>query len=89
MSEEIFGAVLPLVPVTDVDAAIAFIQRRPKPLAIYVFADDSSSSASSASSASSSPSASSSCVQRIIHETSSGGVCVNDVMMHFSNVRSL
>ncbi|KAI0648695.1 aldehyde dehydrogenase [Trametes meyenii] len=37
MSEEIFGPVLPLVPVKDVDEAVAFIKAREHPLAIYVF----------------------------------------------------
>jgi aldehyde dehydrogenase (NAD+) len=37
MHDEIFGPVLPLVPVADVDAAIAFVNRRDKPLALYVF----------------------------------------------------
>jgi aldehyde dehydrogenase (NAD+) len=40
MQEEIFGPVLPLVEVADVDAAIAFITARDKPLALYVFTDD-------------------------------------------------
>ncbi|KAI0951544.1 hypothetical protein AcW1_008564 [Taiwanofungus camphoratus] len=37
MSEEIFGPVLPIVPVKDVDEAIAFINAHDHPLAIYVF----------------------------------------------------
>jgi aldehyde dehydrogenase (NAD+) len=40
MAEEIFGPVLPLVAVPDLDAAIAFVVERDKPLALYVFADD-------------------------------------------------
>ena len=40
MQEEIFGPVLPLVEVADVDAAIAFITSRDKPLALYVFTAD-------------------------------------------------
>jgi aldehyde dehydrogenase (NAD+) len=37
MQEEIFGPILPLVEVADVDAAIDFINDREKPLALYVF----------------------------------------------------
>ncbi len=37
MQEEIFGPILPLVEVADVDAAIEFVVARDKPLALYVF----------------------------------------------------
>ncbi|XP_078278167.1 aldehyde dehydrogenase family 3 member A2-like isoform X2 [Rhinoraja longicauda] len=37
MQEEIFGPVLPIVTVSGVDEAIAFISQRDKPLALYVF----------------------------------------------------
>ncbi|NGO70355.1 aldehyde dehydrogenase family protein [Streptomyces boncukensis] len=37
MQEEIFGPVLPLVEVADLDEAIAFINERDKPLALYAF----------------------------------------------------
>ncbi|KAI0760874.1 NAD-aldehyde dehydrogenase [Trametes elegans] len=40
MSEEIFGPVLAVLPVKDVDAAIALINSRDQPLAIYVFSPD-------------------------------------------------
>jgi aldehyde dehydrogenase (NAD+) len=40
MQEEIFGPLLPILPVDDVDEAVAFVNRRDKPLALYVFADD-------------------------------------------------
>jgi aldehyde dehydrogenase (NAD+) len=40
MQEEIFGPVLPLLAVDDVDAAIDFVNGRDKPLALYVFAED-------------------------------------------------
>ena len=39
MLEEIFGPVLPLVEVADLDEAIAFINEREKPLALYAFTD--------------------------------------------------
>jgi aldehyde dehydrogenase (NAD+) len=37
MQEEIFGPILPILPVRDLDEAIAFVNARPKPLALYVF----------------------------------------------------
>lgn len=40
MADEIFGPILPVLSVPSADAAIAFINDRPKPLALYVFADD-------------------------------------------------
>ena len=40
MREEIFGPVLPLVRSATLDDAIAFVNDRPKPLALYVFARD-------------------------------------------------
>ncbi len=40
MQEEIFGPILPIVPVASIDEAIGFINDRPKPLALYAFSDD-------------------------------------------------
>lgn len=39
MGEEIFGPILPVVTVTDLDEAIGFINDRDKPLALYVFTE--------------------------------------------------
>ncbi len=44
MAEEIFGPVLPVLPVDGIDEAIAFVNARPKPLALYVFTSDSHTS---------------------------------------------
>ncbi|MEU8825232.1 aldehyde dehydrogenase family protein [Streptomyces sp. NPDC048636] len=40
MCEEIFGPVLPILTVADLDEAIAFINDRDKPLALYAFTED-------------------------------------------------
>ncbi|GAA0431116.1 aldehyde dehydrogenase family protein [Leifsonia naganoensis] len=40
MKEEIFGPILPIVPVADSEAAIGIINRGDKPLALYVFTTD-------------------------------------------------
>jgi len=42
MQEEIFGPILPILPVPDVDAAISFVNAREKPLSLYVFSRDRS-----------------------------------------------
>ena len=66
MTTEIFGPVLPLVTIKSVDEAIAFINDREKPLALYVFADEGVG-------------------RHVLHHTSSGGACINDVIMHIAN----
>lgn len=40
MQEEIFGPVLPIITVSDMSEAIHFINKREKPLALYVFSSD-------------------------------------------------
>ena len=40
MQEEIFGPILPVISVPNVSQAVAFINRGPKPLALYCFSSD-------------------------------------------------
>jgi aldehyde dehydrogenase (NAD+) len=40
MTQEIFAPVLPVQTFTDADEIIGYVRQRPKPLAIYVFSDD-------------------------------------------------
>jgi len=42
MNEEIFGPILPVLSVSDMDEAIQFVNSRPKPLALYVFTKNKS-----------------------------------------------
>lgn len=63
MDEEIFGPILPVIEVDDLSAALAFVNARPKPLALYLFTKDRATA------------------RRVIAETSSGSVAVNDVVM--------
>lgn len=95
MQEEIFGPLLPIVAVSDMDDAINFINEREKPLALYIFCSDKKVSrtyptargnvcTSSSSHVSSASSFSLKAIKRFIEETTSGGVTVNDVMMHYT-----
>jgi aldehyde dehydrogenase (NAD+) len=66
MAEEIFGPILPVLSYEDLGEAIAAINKRPQPLALYIFAQDRA-------------------VQKqVLASTSSGGVCINDVVMQFA-----
>lgn len=40
MAGEIFGPILPVLPVPDMEAAIVTVNRNPKPLALYVFTSE-------------------------------------------------
>jgi aldehyde dehydrogenase (NAD+) len=40
MVDEIFGPILPVLGVKDMEQAIAFVNQRPKPLALYLFSSD-------------------------------------------------
>lgn len=40
MQEEIFGPILPIIPYKRLDEAIRFVQRHPKPLACYIFSNN-------------------------------------------------
>ena len=37
MQEELFGPILPVLPIASLDEALAQVRRRPKPLALYLF----------------------------------------------------
>ncbi len=65
MNEEIFGPILPITTYSTLDEAVAIINDKPKPLALYIFAGNGKTQ------------------QKILNETSSGGVCINDSAVHF------
>jgi len=67
MADEIFGPILPVLTVSSVDEAIRFVNGREKPLALYLFSNDSEAE------------------QRVLADTSSGGVCINGTIMHIGN----
>lgn len=64
MQDEIFGPLLPIVPYKDLDEAFAYINQRPRPLALYYFGYDKREQ------------------NRVLQETHSGGVCLNDTLLH-------
>jgi aldehyde dehydrogenase (NAD+) len=45
MADEIFGPILPVLKIKDVDQAIDFVNAREKPLALYLFTNDSATEA--------------------------------------------
>jgi acyl-CoA reductase-like NAD-dependent aldehyde dehydrogenase len=64
LRDEIFGPLLPIVGYRETGDAIAYVNARPRPLALYVFDHDERA------------------VSRILDETVSGGVTVNDTLLH-------
>jgi aldehyde dehydrogenase (NAD+) len=69
MQEEIFGPILPILSVSDLDEAIRFVNAREKPLALYLFSRNQEHQ------------------ERILNETTSGGVCLNGTILHISDAR--
>ncbi|CRM35483.1 Coniferyl aldehyde dehydrogenase [Pseudomonas sp. 31 R 17] len=63
MQDEIFGPLLPIVPYRGIDEAFAYINQRPRPLALYYFGYNKREQ------------------DRVLHETHSGGVCLNDTLL--------
>ncbi|MBD9536056.1 coniferyl aldehyde dehydrogenase [Stenotrophomonas sp. STM01] len=66
MQEEIFGPILPVRGYRTLDDAIATINGRDRPLALYPFSHDAAT------------------VEKILGRTVSGGVTVNDTLLHFA-----
>jgi coniferyl-aldehyde dehydrogenase len=64
MQEEIFGPLMPVKTYETIDEAIAYVNARPRPLALYYFGEDRVEE------------------RRVLAWTTSGGVTVNDVVMH-------
>lgn len=64
MQEEIFGPILPVIEYDRPEEAIALINSKSKPLALYIFSRNTQLQ------------------EQILKETSSGGVCINDTIMH-------
>mmetsp|Transcript_21575 Transcript_21575/g.15768 ORF Transcript_21575/g.15768 Transcript_21575/m.15768 type:complete len:208 (+) Transcript_21575:885-1508(+) len=69
MEEEIFGPVLPILTFNNISEAISFINKKDKPLTVYYFGRSCCNSN----------------LDRVVNETTSGAVSVNDVISHLSN----
>src|SRR5262245_54598289 len=75
MQEEIFGPILPVVEVDKVEEAIDFVNARPSPLGLYLFAEDQIVTEQILASTTSGDAAVNDCaVQPIIHDLPFGGV---------------
>jgi len=66
MQEEIFGPILPVIVYDSLEEAIAFVNQRPKPLALYFFSRNQERQ------------------NQVLQATSSGGVCINDILLHLT-----
>lgn len=64
MRDEIFGPLLPVMTYDSFDQAIDYINRHPRPLALYLYSNDAQK------------------IDTVLYGTTSGGVVINDVMMH-------
>lgn len=69
MEEEIFGPILPVISYTTLSEAIAYVNSKPKPLALYFFGKNSEQT------------------EKVLHETSSGNVVINDCVLHYLHMR--
>ncbi len=67
MQEEIFGPILPVVKVKNLEESINYINSNEKPLALYLFSNKSSVH------------------KRVLENTSSGGMVINDCVLHHMN----
>src|SRR5215469_6504433 len=75
MQEEIFGPILPILEVGNVDEVIDFVNARPSPLGLYLFAEDRSATEQILTSTTSGAAVVNDCtVQPIIHDLPFGGV---------------
>lgn len=75
MEEEIFGPILPIVPFATLDEAIAFVNSKPKPLALYYFGKEAELSAKILQETSSGNAVINDCVIHFLHqELPFGGV---------------
>ncbi|MEG2473967.1 coniferyl aldehyde dehydrogenase [Acinetobacter sp.] len=63
MQNEIFGPILPIVCYEQIDEAVAYINARERPLALYYFGYNKAEQ------------------QKVLQETHSGGVCLNETLM--------
>ncbi|NVK23011.1 MAG: coniferyl aldehyde dehydrogenase [Kangiellaceae bacterium] len=66
LQEEIFGPTLPILTYQTIDEVVTFINKRPRPLGLYLFSYDKK------------------VTEKVMTETISGGVTLNDTILHVS-----
>nr|CAB3221004.1 aldehyde dehydrogenase, dimeric NADP-preferring-like [Phallusia mammillata] len=66
MQQEMFGPILLVMSVANIDEAISTINKLEKPLCLYAFSSNSHN------------------IDKLLCSTSSGGVNINDVTMHYT-----
>ena len=66
MHDEIFGPILAVLTIGDVDEAIRFVNDRDKPLALYAFSESND------------------VLDRVVNDTTAGGVTLNHAVMHLA-----
>ena len=66
MQRDLSGPVLPLIAAESLDAAIAYVNDLPHPLALYLFSDSGAQQ------------------QHVLQSTLTGGVSVNETLMHIA-----
>jgi len=66
MKNEIFGPILPIIGYENLDEAIEFINKKDRPLALYLMSFNKKIQ------------------KKVLEQTHSGGVCINDTLMHVS-----
>jgi acyl-CoA reductase-like NAD-dependent aldehyde dehydrogenase len=75
MQEEVFGPILPVLEVDSVEEVIDFVNARPSPLGLYVFAEDRAVTEQILNSTCSGDAAVNECtLQPIVHDLPFGGV---------------
>ena len=67
MQEEIFGPILPVVKVKNLEESIDYVNKNEKPLALYLFSNKSFVH------------------EKVLQNTSSGGMVINDCVIHHMN----
>lgn len=67
LEDEIFGPMLPIVTYKTLDEAILYINKKERPLALYIYSKDKSN------------------IKNVLNNTKSGGVCINNNVIHYAN----
>jgi len=67
LTDEIFGPILPIVTYKTIEDAIIYINKKERPLALYMYSKSKAN------------------IKNVLNNTKSGGVCINNNVIHYSN----